>query len=146
VSFSKVYSVQNNLLSAQIIDVECDLVRGMQSFNIVGLGDKAVDEAKDRISAAIKNCGLESPKKDQIKTTISLAPAHVKKVGPIFDLAMALCFLKASQQISFSNKDRIFIGELSLDGKIRGIKGILPMIVEAKLKIQINSTIFYLNI
>jgi len=134
VSFSKVYSVQNNLLKAQIIDVECDISRGMHSFGIVGLGDKAIDEAKDRISAAIKNCGLESPKKGQIKTTISLAPAHIKKVGPIFDLAMAVCFLKTTKQISFSNKEKIFIGELSLDGKIREVKGILPMIVEAKDK------------
>ncbi len=131
-SFSKVYSVQNNLLKAQIIDVECDIYRGMNNFNIVGLGDKAVDEAKDRISAAIKNCGLDSPKKDQTRTTISLAPADIKKTGPIFDLAMALCFLKASKQISFSSDKKIFIGELSLNGKIREVKGILPMIVEAK--------------
>jgi magnesium chelatase family protein len=134
VSFSKVFSVQNHLLNAQIVDVECDISRGMNRFDIVGLGDKAVEEAKERISAAIKNCGLESPKKDQIKTTISLAPAHIKKVGPIFDLAMALCFLKSSKQISFSNKERVFIGELALDGKIREVKGILPMVVEAKRK------------
>lgn len=133
-SFSKVYSVQNNLLKAHIIDVECDISRGMHKFNLVGLGDKAVEEAKERISSAIKNCGLDSPKNDQIKTTISLAPADLKKTGPIFDLAMALCFLKATQQISFSNKDKIFIGELSLDGKIREVKGILPMVVEAKNK------------
>ena len=133
-SFSKVYSVQNNLLNAQIIDIECDISRGMNSFNIVGLGDKAIEEAKDRISSAIKNCGYNSPKSDQIKTTISLAPAHIKKTGPIFDLAMALCFLKSSNQISFSNKARIFIGELSLDGSIREIKGILPMVVECKRK------------
>lgn len=131
-SFSKVYSVQNNLLKAQIIDVECDITFGMYSFGIVGLGDKAIEEAKDRISSAIKNCGLESPKKGQNKIIISLAPANAKKTGPIFDLAIALSFLKASKQISFSSKDRIFIGELSLDGNIREVKGILPMIVEAK--------------
>ena len=130
--FSKVFSVQNHLLKAQIIDIECDISRGMNSFNIVGLGDKAIEEAKDRISSAIRNCGLMSPKKDQIKTTISLAPADLKKTGPIFDLAMALCFLKASKQISFSNKEKVFIGELALNGRIREIKGVLPMVVEAK--------------
>jgi magnesium chelatase family protein len=133
-SFSKVYSVQNNLLKAQIIDVECDITTGMYSFGIVGLGDKAIEEAKDRISSAIKNCGLESPKKGNNKTIISLAPANAKKTGPIFDLAIALSFLKASKQISFSNKDRIFIGELSLDGNIREVKGILPMVVESKAR------------
>lgn len=131
-SFSKVYSVQNHLLNAQVVDVECDISRGMNRFDIVGLGDKAVDEAKERISAAIKNCGFDSPKNGQIKTTISLAPAHIKKTGPIFDLAMALCFLKSSKQITFSNKERIFIGELALDGSVREVRGILPMVVEAK--------------
>jgi magnesium chelatase family protein len=134
VSFSKIFSVQNNLLKAQIIDVECDISRGMHSFNIVGLGDKAIDEAKDRISSAIKNCGLESPKKGNNKIIISLAPANIKKNGPIFDLAMALCFLKSTKQIVFSNKEKVFIGELSLDGYIREIKGVLPMVVEAKRK------------
>lgn len=133
-SFSNIYSVQNNLLKAQIINVECDVSRGMNRFNLVGLGDKAVEEAKERISSAIKNSGFDSPKNDQIKTTISLAPADIKKTGPIFDLAMALCFLKATKQITFSNNLRIFIGELSLDGKVRSVKGILPMIVEAKAK------------
>ena len=131
-SFSKVFSVQNNLLKAQIIDIECDLSRGMHSFGIVGLGDKSIDEAKDRISSAIKNCGLKSPKQGQNKVIISLAPANIKKNGPIFDLAMALCFLKSSKQILFSNTNKVFIGELSLDGKLRKVKGVLPMVVEAK--------------
>jgi magnesium chelatase family protein len=133
-SFSKVYSVQNNLLKAQIIDVECDTNRGFYSFNIVGLGDKAIEEAKERINSAIKNSGLVSPKKGDKRTVIALAPANIKKTGPIFDLAIALSFLKASKQISFCSRDKIFIGELSLDGKIREVNGVLPMIVEAKKK------------
>jgi magnesium chelatase family protein len=131
-SFSKVYGVQNNLLNAGIVDVEVDISGGLFYFTIVGLGDKAIEEAKDRVNSALKNSGHEYPKSASQKVVISLAPAHTKKNGPIFDLAMAICFLKSSKQLSFSVKDKIFIGELSLDGKLREVSGVLPMIVEAK--------------
>ena len=78
-SYAKVHSAQATLLKPYIVDVEADLSRGLNSFSIVGLGDKAVDEAKDRISAAVKNSGFESPKSKNHKVVISLAPAEVKK-------------------------------------------------------------------
>ncbi|MEQ1561399.1 MAG: YifB family Mg chelatase-like AAA ATPase [Nitrospira sp.] len=129
---SKIYSSQTTLLNAQIIDIEVDLSKGLHSFSIVGLADKAVDESKDRVSAAIKNSGWKSPKNKNQKVVVSLAPANLKKEGPLFDLPIALGYLIASGDISADTKGRIFVGELSLDGELRGIKGALPIAQKAK--------------
>ena len=131
-SVSKIYAGQTTLLNAQIIDIEVDLSRGLHSFSIVGLADKSVDESKDRVSAAIKNSGFKSPKNKNQKVVVSLAPADVKKEGPLFDLPIALGYLIASEDIKAETENRIFIGELSLDGKLRGIKGALPITQKAK--------------
>ncbi len=128
---SKIYSAQATLLSAQIIDLEVDLSRGLHSFSIVGLGDKSVDEAKDRVSSAIKNSGWKSPKNKNQKVVVSLAPADVKKEGPIFDLPIALAYLVASEDVKAETEGRLFIGELSLDGKLRPVKGVLPITQKA---------------
>lgn len=133
-SFAKVYSAQTTLLKAHIVNIEVDLSRGLHSFSIVGLPDKAVEESKDRMSAAIKNSGFTSPKSKNQKVIISLAPADIKKEGPIFDLGMALSYLLASGDIKFNPEEKIFLGELSLDGDVRKIHGVLPLILEAKQK------------
>lgn len=129
---SKIYSAQATLLSAQIIDLEVDLSKGLHSFSIVGLGDKSVDESKDRVSSAIKNSGWKSPKNKNQKIVVSLAPADVKKEGPIFDLPIAIAYLVASEEIKFDPENKLFIGELSLDGKLREVKGVLPIVQKAK--------------
>jgi magnesium chelatase family protein len=131
-SFSKVYSAQIHLLKVYKVDIEIDLSKGLNAFNIVGLPDKAVAEAKDRVSAAIKNCGYKSPKKKNQKVVVSLAPADIKKEGPNFDLAIALAYLLATDDIRFGPDGKVFLGELSLDGKIRPIKGALPLTIESK--------------
>lgn len=131
-SYAKVHSAQATLLKPYIVDVEADLSRGLNSFSIVGLGDKAVDEAKDRISAAVKNTGFESPKSKNHKVVISLAPAEVKKEGSGLDVAIALSYLKASGDILFDSKDKIFLGELSLDGALRPVRGTLAFARKAK--------------
>jgi len=95
-SFSKVYSAQTLALSVNVITVETDISRGLYAFAIVGLPDKAVEEARDRVSAAIKNSGFGSPKSKNQKVIISLAPASEKKEGPSFDVAIALSYLLAS--------------------------------------------------
>lgn len=133
-SFAKVYSAQTTLLSAQIITVEVDLSKGLHAFSIVGLPDKGVEESRDRVSAAIKNSGLQSPKQKNQKITISLAPADIKKEGPIFDIAIALAYLKASGEIDFNHEKKLFLGELSLDGKLRKINGVLPLTRKARDK------------
>ncbi len=133
-SFAKVYSAQTVGLGAKIIDVEVDLSKGLHSFSIVGLPDKAIDESKDRISASIKNSGFKAPKNKNQKIVISLAPADIKKEGPCFDTAMAIAYLLASDEIRFDPEKILFIGELSLDGKLRRISGVLPIVAEAKRK------------
>src|SRR3989344_1251281 len=115
----RVYSGQLVGLKASIVDVEVDLSQGLHSFSVVGLPDKAVEESKDRISAAIKNSKFISPQKKNQRVTVSLAPADLKKEGPVFDLSIALAYLLASKQILFDPKHRIFLGELALDGAIR---------------------------
>ncbi len=128
----KVFSAQVVGLKADIVEVEIDLSQGLHSFSVVGLPDKAVEESKDRISAAIKNSGFISPQKKNQRVTISLAPADLKKEGPVFDLAIALAYLLASKQMFFDVKDRIFFGELALDGLIRPVKGVLALVKSAQ--------------
>jgi magnesium chelatase family protein len=131
-SFSKVYSAQTQLLSVTPISVETDISRGLYAFAVVGLPDKAVEEARDRVSAAIKNSGFTSPKSKNQKIVISLAPASEKKEGPAFDVAIALSYLLASEEIEFDPEGKLFLGELSLDGKLRPVRGILPVARFAK--------------
>jgi len=134
-SFSKVYSAQTQLLHVTPIAVETDITRGsLFAFAIVGLPDKAVEEARDRVSAAIKNSGFKSPKNNNHKIVISLAPAGVEKQGTHFDVAIALSYLLANDEIEFDPEKKIFLGELSLDGKIRPIRGVLPIARFAKEK------------
>ena len=128
----KVHSVQAVGLKANIIDVEVDLSQGLHFFSVVGLPDKAVEEARDRIPAAIKNSGFISPQKKNQRVVVSLAPADLKKEGPIFDLAIALAYLLASKQTLFDIQRKIFLGELALDGAIRPIKGVLVLVKSAK--------------
>lgn len=131
-SFSKAYSAQTQLLHVTPISVETDISRGLHAFAIVGLADKAVEEARDRVSAAIKNSGFDSPKSQNQKIIISLAPADVRKEGTHFDLAIALSYLMANDEIKFDAEGKIFLGELSLDGKVRAIRGVLPIARFAK--------------
>ncbi|MBU4204697.1 magnesium chelatase, partial [Patescibacteria group bacterium] len=106
-------------LDAKIVEVEVDVSRGLRSFNIVGLPDKAIEESKERIRSAIKNSKLSSPSSKPLKILVNLAPADLKKEGSLYDLPIALAFLSASNQIQFNAQDKIFLGELSLDGKLR---------------------------
>ena len=131
-SFARVYSAQVNLLSGAIVTIEVDLSRGLHAFSIVGLPDKAVDESKDRVSGAIKNSGFASPKSKNQKIVVSLSPADLKKEGPFFDLAIALAYMLSAGDLKFESKNKIFLGELGLDGTLRPIKGALPLVQEAK--------------
>lgn len=122
------------LPKAEVVSVECDVVRGLHAFTIVGLPDKSVEEAKDRLAAAIKNTRLrersgelESPKRSNKKIVLSLAPAALKKEGAAFDLPLALSFLLASEQVHFDPAGKLFAGELALDGNVRPILGALSI-------------------
>ncbi len=127
-----VYSAQVTGIDAQPIAVEVDTTPGLHIFSIVGLADKEVQESRERISAAIKNIGALAPHKKTQRVIVNLAPADIKKEGPAFDLPIALGFLLASTQISFSPQDRIFLGELGLDGSLRRVTGVLPIALSAR--------------
>jgi magnesium chelatase family protein len=132
-SFAKIYSAQTHFLKGKIITIEVDITqKTLHSFTIVGLPDKAVDESKDRMSSALKNSGYSSPKNQNQKIVISLSPADLKKEGPYFDLAMALAYLLSGEEIKFDPEEKIFLGELSLNGDLKPIKGVLPLVEEAK--------------
>lgn len=129
---SKAYTAHISGLEIEKITVEVDISNGLNSFSVVGLGDRSVEEAKDRIGAAIKNTGYVSPKQKNQKVVISLAPAHIRKEGTSFDLAMAVAYLAGAGDIEFEYEDKIFLGELSLDGQIRKVHGLLPRLIQAK--------------
>jgi len=116
-------------LDAQIVDVEIDISAGLPAMTIVGLPDTAVQEARERVRAAIKNSGLNFPMK---RITVNLAPADLKKEGPAYDLPIAVGILIGSEQLSADTSQMLFLGELSLDGGLRHTHGILPMVATAK--------------
>ncbi|MFA6458855.1 MAG: YifB family Mg chelatase-like AAA ATPase [Candidatus Paceibacterota bacterium] len=128
---SKSYSAQLVGLRSEIVTVEVDIANGLNNFSVVGLGDRSVSEAKDRISAAIKNSGYQSPKQKNQKVVISLAPADARKEGSAFDLAMALAYLSAAEEIVFDPEGALFLGELSLEGNVRRMSGLLPILCQA---------------
>lgn len=129
---AKSYSAQLIGLTLEVVTIEVDVTNGLHSFSVVGLGDRSVEEAKDRISAAIKNSNFTSPKQKNQKVVISLAPADIRKEGPSFDLGMAVAYLYAAEEIDFSPENKLFLGELSLEGNLRKISGILPILCQAK--------------
>lgn len=119
-------------LSAEQVTVEVDVGRGLYSFSIVGLPDKAIDESKDRIIAALRNIGAKNPKTENQKVVVSLTPAGIKKEGSHFDVPIALAYLAASKQLTIPRDIGWFIGELSLTGEILPMKGALILAEYAK--------------
>ena len=116
-------------LDGYIVEVEVDISPGLPSFTIVGLPDTAVQEARERVRAAVRNSGCEFPMR---RITASLAPADLRKAGPAYDLPIALALLLSSGQVPAIPESALFLGELSLDGGVRHTTGILPMVVVAR--------------
>ena len=116
-------------LDGCLIYVQVDVSMGIPGWDIVGLPDKSVKEAKERVRTAIKNSGYELQSR---KIIVNLAPADTKKEGSAFDLPIAIGILLCTGVIGQISEDIAFIGELSLDGKINKVNGILPMCIEAK--------------
>lgn len=117
--------------SAELVTIEADLTRGLHSFSVVGLPDKAVEEARDRISAAIRHSGFKSPKSENRRIILSLAPADLKKEGAHYDVPLALCYLAAQGELVLPKEKSLFAGELALDGTLRTVRGILPQVMKA---------------
>ena len=117
-------------LNAYIVSVETDVVNSLPAISIVGLPDASVNEARDRVKSAIKNSGVTFPAK---KVIINLAPADLKKVGTSFDLPIAVGILTEEEVLlPEKTKNYAFLGELSLDGSIRGVNGVLPLVLGLK--------------
>ena len=130
---SKVDSAALRGLEAIKITVEIDSAPGLHFFNIVGLPDKSVEESKDRIDSAIRNSGYINPKSKNLRLVVNLAPADIRKEGSLLDLPIALGYLTVTSQIKPADKkQRLFIGELSLDGSLRAVSGVLPIAILAQ--------------
>lgn len=124
---SKLKSCTLSGIDGTIVDVETDISQGLPGYDLVGLPDNAVKESKERVRTAIKNSGFTLPPK---KITINLAPADVRKEGTHFDLPIAAGILLAGGVITPKNlENTLFIGELSLDGSVRRVNGVLPMVI-----------------
>ncbi len=116
-------------LDGFIVQVEVDISNGLPVFNVVGLPDTAVQEARERVRAALRNSGCEFPMR---RITVNLAPADLKKAGPAYDLPIAVGVLLSSGQIDLPEERSLFLGELSLDGSLRHTTGVLPMVSVAR--------------
>src|SRR6185437_2282448 len=125
-NLATVYSAELVGVNAKLIEVEIDINVGIHAFNIVGLADKALNEARERVNSALKNSGAKPPNRENRKITINLAPADIKKTGSQYDLAIALGYLLATKQIKeFEVSNKLFLGELALDGRLRPVNGAL---------------------
>lgn len=128
--FARVLSGTPYGVEARLVEVQCDVSPGMPGFAIVGLPEKEVSEARDRVRSAIRNLGLEFP---QLRITANLAPADLRKEGAGFDLALAVSLLLATGQIPKGRaEDTVFVGELSLDGGVRPVRGVLAVALATK--------------
>ncbi len=132
---SKVFSASLDGIDAHVIEVETDIHVGLHSFNIVGLADKALSEAKERVGSALKNTGVKPPNKENRKIVVNLAPADLRKTGSHYDLAIAIGYLLASKQVqTFDTQQSLFIGELALNGAVRSVNGTLNIASMAAAK------------
>ncbi len=112
-----------------LVKIEVDISNGFPGFDIVGLPDASVKESRNRVRSALRNCGFDMP---DGQITVNLAPADIKKEGSVYDLPILIALLKYAGYISADIDDSVFIGELSLAGEVRGIRGVLPMTIKAK--------------
>lgn len=130
--FARVYSAQPQYVSGQIITVEIDIARGRNTFSIVGLPDKAVDEARDRVGAALRHSDFPNPKQGFFKTVASLAPPNIRKQGLYFDLAIAIGYLLACGELDCNTDHIVFLGSLALNGDVVPISGVLVLVAAAR--------------
>src|SRR3989338_10237990 len=123
----RLFSASIQGIDAQLIEVEVDSKPGLHAFNIVGLPDKSVKESEERIAAAIRNNFLIPPSAKHKKLIINLAPADIRKEGPAYDLPIAVGYLLETGQIKFDTSKKLFMGELSLNGGLRTVNGVLSV-------------------
>ncbi len=127
--FAQVKSMGIAGVEGYLVDVEVDIAQGLPGFDVVGLPGTAVKESRDRVRAALKNCGFSFPVSH---ITVNLAPADIKKEGSVYDVPLLLALLRAAGQLQVQTDGMAFVGELSLTGEIRPIHGVLPMVIAAR--------------
>ena len=127
--FARLHSMGLMGIDGYLVEVEADIAQGLPGFDVVGLPGTAVRESRDRVRAALKNCGFTYPVS---RITVNLAPADVKKEGSVYDLPLLLALLKATGQLSVPLDTAAFLGELSLTGEVRPVRGVLPMVIAAR--------------
>ncbi len=130
--FSKTFSATLQGIGAILIEVEISVNQGLRSFTLVGLADKSIAEAKERVASAIKNIGLSSPNSQTKKVVVNLSPADLKKEGSHFDLSIALSYLLATEQTEFNPNKKLILGELALNADLKPIKGAFSFALLAK--------------
>ncbi len=126
-AFSRINSAQLSGLSATGVVVETDINRGLYVFQIVGLPDKSVEESRERVVSALRNSLDKNPKAENHKVIVSLSPAELRKEGAYCDVAIALGYLCASDALVFDPSDKVFVGELALNGDVRPVRGVLSI-------------------
>ncbi|MBQ5995980.1 MAG: YifB family Mg chelatase-like AAA ATPase [Clostridia bacterium] len=127
--FSRVLSVGLFGMESYKVNVEANLASGLPRFDVVGLPDAAVSESRERVRSAISNNGLDFPLS---RITVNLAPADIRKEGPVYDLPILISILRATGQLRTDTDDSAFVGELALNGEVRKINGVLPMVIRAQ--------------
>ncbi len=127
----RLFSASINGIDAQLIEVEVDSTPGLHAFTIVGLADKAVQESKERIASAIRTNALIPPSAKHKRIIINLAPADIRKEGPAYDLPIAVGYLLETDQVKFNTSDKLFLGELSLNGDVKPVNGVLSAAIMA---------------
>lgn len=131
---AKIFSAAVIGLEGEVVEVEVDILSsGLHRFTLVGLPDTAIKESRDRVSSAIKNSGFKPPHHCG-RITVNLAPADLPKNSSLYDVPIAIGFLLATEQLSFDIRNKMFLGELSLDGRIRPVHGVLSITLLAKQK------------
>lgn len=129
-ALGRAYSVAVCGVDGSIVEIEADITSGLPGVHLVGLADAALQEARDRVRAAITNCGNSWP---QARLTLALSPATLPKMGSVYDIALALAVLSAEQKKTWALlEETVLLGELALDGRVRPVKGVLPAVLAAK--------------
>jgi magnesium chelatase family protein len=129
-TLGKAFSVAVRGLNGEIVEIEADISSGLPGVHLVGLPDAALQESRDRVRAAITNCGMDWPTS---RLTLALSPATLPKMGSVYDLALAASVVSAEQKKAWPRLDKtVLLGELALDGRVRPVKGVLPAVLSAK--------------
>lgn len=129
-ALGRAFSVAVRGLDGEIVEIEADITAGLPGFHLVGLPDAAVQESRDRVRAAITNCGNPWP---QSRLTVALSPATLPKAGSLYDVALAAAVLSANRKSPWQRlQHTVLLGELALDGRVRPVRGVLPAVLAAK--------------